>query len=77
MLCSAYIEVDIAPVLVDILIHEGLFVLRIHIAEVIGRGTSEAGHGVKLKGEDGLVIDLVFAHYLVELGIPRPHLGAA
>ena len=36
MLASAYIEVDILPVLVGFLAYETAVVVRIHIAQIVG-----------------------------------------
>ena len=77
MLCAAYVEVYVAPVLVDVFVHECLLVLGIHIAEVIGRRTCEAGHGVQLQGEDGLIVDFGTVYNTVGLGVPGPFPGTA
>ena len=44
VLGSSYIEVDIAPVGISILAHEGIVVVRIHVTEVIGARTGKARH---------------------------------
>ena len=76
MLCSSNIEVDIAPVLISLTTHKGLFILGIHIAEVVGRTTSETRHRIQFEWEDGLVVNLILAYYLIKLCVPSPHLGA-
>ena len=77
MFCTSYIEVYIAPVLINILIHKCLLVLRIHITEIVSRTSSKARHRVQLQGEDGLIVDFILRYHLVEFGIPCPHLGTS
>ena len=45
MLDSSDIEVDIAPILIRLFRHELLVVVRIHIAQIVGRRTGKSGHG--------------------------------
>ena len=51
MLCTSYIEVYMAPVGILVTTDKRLVIVRIHIAEVIGRATSEARHCAQLVGE--------------------------
>ena len=72
MLRTAHVEVDVLPVLVGLRAHEGLRILRVHIAQVVGAGACEARHGVELEGEDGLIVDERFIDHLLRLGVPSP-----
>ena len=49
MLRTADIEVNLAPVIVGVLLDEGLIVMGIHVPEVVGAGTREAWHGARLQ----------------------------
>ena len=60
MLCTTHIEIHIAPVFINVLVNQGILVLRIHIAQIVGTGSSKTRHGVQLQGEDGLVVDELF-----------------
>ena len=60
MLCTTHIKIHIAPVFINVLVNQGILVLRIHIAQIVGAGSSETRHGVQLQGEDGLVVDELF-----------------
>ena len=77
VLRTTHIEVYVAPVLVSVAAHEGLLVLGVHIAQIVSAGACKARHGVQFQWEDALVVDEVFAHHLVRLGVPRPHLGTS
>ena len=77
VLRAADVKVDIAPVFVGVLAHEGLVVVRVFVAQVISRRACEAGHRIQLQGEDALIVNLVNADYLVKLRVPGPHLSAA
>ena len=77
MLCTTHIEIHIAPVFINVLVNQGILVLRIHIAQIVGTGSSKTWHGVQLQGEDGLVVDELFRYYCIVLCIPSPNLGAS
>ena len=49
VLGTAHIKVNLTPVFVGFLAHEGLVVVGIHIAQIVGAGTCKARHGVKLQ----------------------------
>ena len=51
MLCTSDVEVYMAPVGILVATDKSLVVVRIHVAEVIGRATSEAWHCAQLVGE--------------------------
>ena len=44
VLDAAHVEVDVAPVLVRLFPDERLVVVRVHVAEVVGRRSGESGH---------------------------------
>ncbi len=77
MLCTANIEIYVAPVFISLFTYEGFLVLRIHIAQIVGRRTCESGHGVEFEREYALMVYQTLIYYLVGLGIPRPQLGTA
>ena len=45
MLCAADVEVDVLPVVVGFGRDEGVVVVRVHVAQVVGAGACEAWHG--------------------------------
>gem|GEM_PF-2497087 len=50
VLRSADIEIHVAPVFVGIAAHEGLVVVRVHVAEIVRAAARETGHGAGLDG---------------------------
>ena len=59
MLRTTNIEVDVTPVLVNILIHQCLLVFRIHIAQIVSAGTCKSRHGIQFQWEYGLIVNLI------------------
>ena len=51
MLCTSDVEVYMAPIGILVTTDKCLVIVRIHVAEVIGRATSEARHCAQLVGE--------------------------
>ena len=49
MLGTTHIEVHLTPILISLVRNKGLIVMRIHIAQVIGRRTCKARHGVQFQ----------------------------
>ena len=77
MLASAYIEVDVLPVIISLLAYEAVVVVRIHITQIVCRRSGEARHGVEFEREHGLVVYQSLFYYLLLLYVPCPHLGAS
>ncbi len=50
VLDAADVEVDRTPIVVGLLAYQRLGIVRIHITQVVGRRTGEAGHGRQLVG---------------------------
>ena len=77
MLRTAYVEVHAFPVFRCFGAYQSLAVARVHIAQVIGRGTGEARHRGKFEGEYRHVVDArVFRHRFAHR-VPRPTRGVA
>ena len=77
VLGAADIEVDILPVFACLLRHEGLVVVRVHIAEVVSRTAGKSGHCEEFDREHCHIIDFaVFHHFLVNF-VPSPYGGVA
>ena len=46
MLATTYVEIDVLPVFSSLFRYESLVVVRIHIAEIVGRRASKSRHGI-------------------------------
>ena len=77
MLCSAHVEVYLAPVRVGLGAHQCIVVVRIHISKVIGRRACEARHGVEFEREHRLVVNARVVGHRARLGVPGPACGVA
>ena len=75
MLAAAHVEVDGAPVLVLVLVGEGLVVVGIHVAQIVSTAAGKARHGVQLEWEHALIVDVGNIDHSVGLGVPGPVLG--
>ena len=49
MLSTTHIQVDLTPILVGFLAHEGIVVMWVHIAQVVGARACKTWHGVQLQ----------------------------
>ncbi len=76
VLASAHIQVHILPVGISLFRHEARVVVRVHVAQVVGRRPGEARHGVEFKGEHRLVVHKALVHHLAPGLVPRPFPGA-
>ena len=50
VLGTAYIEINVTPIAIGIFAHEGMIVVGIHIAEVVGTTPCEARHRAEFVG---------------------------
>ena len=57
MLRTSYIEIHILPVVISFLRNQCLFIVGIHIAQIVSRRTGKARHREEFQWEDGLVVD--------------------
>ena len=48
MFRSSQIQIDIPPILISLLAHQGMIVMGVHIAQVIGGGARKSRHGIQL-----------------------------
>ena len=77
MLRTTYIEVHILPVFIGFLRNQCLFVVGIHIAQVVGRRTCKARHREEFQRENRLLVDIGNINNRIALCIPSPFLGVA
>ena len=69
---TTHIEIHLLPVVGRLLAHERRVVVRIHVAEIVGRRSGEARHCAEFEGENRLVVDAhIVRHALCRL-VPRP-----
>ena len=66
------VEIDIPPVGIHLLIHQCLIVVRIHVAQIVGRGTGKARHRTEFQREDSLMVNLGHLDHLLLGDVPRP-----
>ena len=75
VLRTANVEVNVLPVFGSLRREQGFVVVRVHVAQIIGAGASEARHRAELQGEDGHVVDSGAVDNAIRCGVPRPTLG--
>ena len=75
MLRTAHIEIHVLPVFIDFLIHQGLVVVWIHVAQVVGARPGKTRHGVQFKREDADIVDESFLHDGIVFRVPGPFRG--
>ena len=72
MFRTTHIEVNVLPVSICLLAHEGCLVVRVHVAEVVSRTTRKSWHGVEFDWEHRHVVNLRVLHHLLVLLVPSP-----
>ena len=77
VLRAADVEIDVLPVFRGLFREQRLVVVRIHIAQIVGRGTGKSGHRVQFEGEHRFVVDERIIDDLLFFHVPRPFFGVS